>query len=42
MSEAIDDVVSSINQPQGFAATCSGGAANTHESHGFWTADSEM
>ena len=42
VSEAIDDVVSSINQPQGFAATCSGVAANTHESHGFWTADSEM
>ena len=42
VSEAIDDVVSSINQPQGFAATCSGVAANTNESHGFWTADAEL
>ena len=42
VSEAIEDVVSSINQPQGFAATCSGVVANTNESHGFWTADSEM
>jgi hypothetical protein len=42
VSEAIEDVVSSINQPQGFAATCSGVVANTNESHGFWTADAEL